>query len=171
MRTLIHRSCIPKNVSPRELQKAAPINTMNGTYVANSVVTLRKIRLPEFNNNARIDKIKALVHDTKTRYDIILGGDFMGKAGIDISYSTGTIQFNGTEISLRDPFDMNNKEFLAMADAMEVQKEDAFFGDDWLDAYMAQPILDAKYEKVDIPDVVAKQTHLNDTQRVALEKY
>ena len=40
-----------------------------------------------------------------------------------------------------------------MADAIEIQHEVVTLGKDWLDCYIAVPILDAKYEKVNIDDV------------------
>jgi len=40
-----------------------------------------------------------------------------------------------------------------MEDAMFVQTEDELLGDDWLDSF-ATEILDAKYDKTDVKDVV-----------------
>ena len=96
---------------------------MNGTSEASEVVTLRKIRLPDFNNNLQVDEIKALVFNTKTRYDIILGSDFLLKDGININYVERNLSWFGNSIPLRDPFDMTDEEYLAMADASEVQNE------------------------------------------------
>ena len=52
-----------------------------------------------------------------------------------------------------------------MADSIEVQHNDAFIGKEWLDSYLTNPILDAKYEKMEIPDMVAEMAHLNDAQK------
>ncbi len=57
-----------------------------------------------------------------------------------------------------------------MADAVEIQHEENVLGEDWLDCYIAAPILDAKYKKVEIDDVIAKQTHLTRDQRNDLAK-
>ena len=116
-----------------------------------------------------MDEIKALVFDTKTRYDIILGSDFLYKAGININYVERNISWCGISIPLRDPFKMKDEEYVSMADVISLDIEDAFFGADWLDNYMAQSILDAKYEKTEISDIAAKQMHLNSTQRKTLE--
>jgi len=47
-----------------------------------------------------------------------------------------------------------------MENAMFVQTEDELLGDDWLDNF-ATDILDAKYDKTGIKDVVKQQTHLS----------
>ena len=43
---------------------------------------------------------------------------------------------------------------------MFVQTEDELLGDDWLDSF-ATEILDTKYDKTDVKDVVKQQTHLS----------
>ena len=69
-------------------------------------------------------------------------------------------------LQLREPWDMDEKEFLAMADAVHVQQEvDDEYGEEFLENYMSSPIMDAKYEKVSIDDVIAKQTQLSQKQK------
>ena len=48
---------------------------------------------------------------------------------------------------MRNPHDIDLKEYLAMADAIEIQNEETILGSDWLDCYLTAPILDAKYNK------------------------
>ena len=76
---------------------------------------------------------------------------------------------------MREPWKLDNKEYLAMADDINVQEEDEIFGEDWLDSYLTNTILDAKYEKVDVKDVSSQQKYLTlDQQREleqVLEKY
>ena len=81
------------------------------------MVHLRNLKLPEFDKNRRIDEQKALVFDQKCRYDIILGSDFLTKLGIDILYSTVTMEWFETVLPMREPHKVNNTEYLAMADA------------------------------------------------------
>ena len=59
-----------------------------------------------------------------------------------------------------------------MAEALEVHREEEqLFGRDWYDpACFAAAILDAKYEKVDVDDVVEQLTHLSQSQRDDLLK-
>ena len=57
-----------------------------------------------------------------------------------------------------------------MADSIEVQHEDAFLGEEWIDSMFANPILDARYEKADLPEIVSKMSHLDFDQRQDLLK-
>ena len=61
---------------------------------------------------------------------------------------------------MREPWKLDNKEYLAMADTINVQEEDEFFGEDWLYNYLTSTILDAKYEKVDIKKDISSQQKL-----------
>ena len=131
------------------------------------MVVLRAIRLPELDKNRVIDQHKALVFDGNIRYDLILGADFLAKSGIDIKYSSGTVEWFDSELPMRDPTCLDNDEYIAMAEALEVHREEEqLFGRDWYDpACFAAAILDAKYEKVDVDDVVEQLTHLSQSQR------
>jgi len=62
---------------------------------------------------------------------------------------------------------LDNHEYLAMAEALEVHhEEESLSGRDWYDPdCFATAILDAKYEKVNVDDVVAQLTHLSKSQR------
>jgi hypothetical protein len=53
-----------------------------------------------------------------------------------------------------------------MAEIIEIQQEHEFFGIDWYDPHChATEILDAKYEKVLVDDVIDQHTHLNAHQK------
>ncbi len=88
------------------------------------------------------------------------------ETGIDVNYSTGTIEWFDNELSLRDTCYLQSKDFLAMAETIEIQLEDEFFGMDWYDpTCCASEILDAKYEKVLVDDVIDQLDHLNAQQK------
>jgi hypothetical protein len=59
------------------------------------------------------------------------------------------------------------KEFNAMEDMLHIQVKDKLFGEDWLKCF-ATKILDAKYEKTDVAEVVKRLTHLNVHQKADL---
>ena len=62
--------------------------------MAQQVVTLRDIRLPEFDKNGRIVQQKALVFDNDNcQYDMILGTNFLSKTGIKLDYDCGIMLF------------------------------------------------------------------------------
>ncbi len=67
------------------------------------MVVLRNLRLPELDKNRNVDQQKALVFDPDScRYDVIFGADFLSKTGIDVKYSTGTIEWFDSELPLRE---------------------------------------------------------------------
>jgi hypothetical protein len=49
-------------------------------------VVLRNLRLPELDQNRKVDLQKPLIFDVDScRYDVILGADFLIKTGIDVN--------------------------------------------------------------------------------------
>ena len=133
-------------------------------------VKLHDLRLPKFDNNRKMDSINALIFDKKCQYDMILGSYFLDKAGITLCYLTRKVKWYEEEIPFRDPHSTKNQELLAMADALEVQHEDAFLGEEWIDNMFANPILDARYEKADLPNIVSKMSNLDYNQKQDLLK-
>jgi hypothetical protein len=102
---------------------------------------------------------------------VILGADFLTKTGIDVKYSTGTIEWFENELPLRNPHDLNDKDFKAMAEIIEIQQEVEFVGMDWYDpTCFAIEILHAKYEKVQIKEVVNPLEYLSTQQKVDLKQ-
>ena len=91
-----------------KIQEAKKVNTISGAGDCNELVILRDIRLPEFDKSQRVNQQKAMVFDCHTRYDVILGTDFLSKTGIDIKYSTGTMKWFKNELPMRDPLCMDN---------------------------------------------------------------
>ena len=74
---LIKRSALPKGIIPKDLNSKKSFTTLAGILSAKQMVTLRDIRLPEFDKNRRITQQRALIFDSKTcKYDIILGTNF-----------------------------------------------------------------------------------------------
>ncbi len=70
-------------------------------------------------------------------------------------------------IPLHPPGGMNSKEFDALEDMFHIQVKDEIFGEDWLECFTTE-ILDAKYEKTDVAEVVKRLTHLNTYQQADL---
>ena len=64
---------------------------------------------------------------------------------------------------------MKNKDYVHMCDTYHLQEEDDFFGEKCLDCCSIDKILDAKYEKLDIQEVLLKQNQLNDSQKQDLK--
>jgi hypothetical protein len=148
--TMINRKCLPRNCQTCEISKNRKMETLAGSYTSSEMVVLRNLRLPELDKNCNVDQQKALIFDADScRYDVILGADFLSKTGIDVKYSTGAIEWFDNKLTMRDTRYLQSKDFLAMAETIEIQLEDEFFSMDWYDpTCYASEILDAEYEKV-----------------------
>ena len=93
---------------------------------------MRNLRLLELNKNHVVDQQKALVFDGGCKYDVILSADFLSESGIDIKYSMGIIKWFDNELTMCDPHQLDGKEYLAMADILEIpRKAEHIFGMDW----------------------------------------
>jgi hypothetical protein len=81
------------------------------------------------------------------------------------------MEWFNNELPLHDSHLLQDKDFEAMAEIVEVQQEEALFGMDWNDpSCYAVEILDAKYEKVEFDEVINQLNHLNTEQKDDLRK-
>jgi hypothetical protein len=86
---LIKRSCLPQNCQTKTISSSKKVSTLAGTLISQEVVVLRDLCLPEFDKNRHIDQQKCLVFDNDDcNYDIILGSNFLSKAGIKLNTLT-----------------------------------------------------------------------------------
>ena len=74
------------------------------------------------------------------------------------------MEWYDSTLPMRPSYGLTSEDFDAMEDQYFIQLEDEIFGEDWLDCY-ATEILDARYEKVNVDDVVKHLDHLNDSQK------
>jgi hypothetical protein len=155
-----------------KISNSRKISTLAGSYTSSEMVVLCNLRLTELDKNCNVDQQKALIFDADScRYDVILGADFLSKTRIDVKYSTGTIKWFDNEWPLHDTCYLHSKHFLAMAETVEIQLEDDFFGMDWYDpTCYASEIMDAKYRKILVDDVIDQLNHLNAQQKTGLRQ-
>jgi hypothetical protein len=119
--TLINKKCLPKQCKPCQISNRT-VNTLAGSYQSSAMVVMRNIRLPELDKNRNIEQQKALIFESKTcKYDMILGADFLTKSGIDVKYSTGTIEWFENEIPLHNPHLLKDKDYVSMAEIIKIQ--------------------------------------------------
>ena len=112
--TLISRKCLPRHCKTCPISQGRKINTLAGSCATKEMVVMRHIRLPELDKNRVVDQQKALVFDGACKYDVILGADFLSKSGIDIKYSSGIIEWFDSELSMRDPHQLEDKDYIAI---------------------------------------------------------
>jgi len=168
-KSFINESVLPPGCIPTATQDSVTMRTMMGTFTASEVVKLRDIRLPEFDTTRHITQQTAFITKGACRYDLILGTDFLSKAGIRFDYDDGMMRWFDAVLPMRDPFGLTSQEFDDMEDALFVQYEDELLGEDWLDSF-ATEILDAKYDYTTARDVINRQDHLDAKQKEDLLK-
>ncbi len=94
-----NRKCLPRNCQTCKISKSRKMETLAGSYTSSEMVVLRNLRLPELDKNCNVDEQKALIFDVDScRYYVILAADFLSKTGIDVKYSTGTIEWFDNEL-------------------------------------------------------------------------
>jgi len=165
--SMIKKSCLPKHAVLTELAEQKSETTLSGKLKSQQVVTMRDLRLPEFDKNRQITQQKCLEFDNDyCNYDIILGANFLRKTGIDLDYDKEEMWWYHCVLPLRPKGGLSSADFDAMEDSFYIQTEDELSGEDWLDSY-ATHILDAKYEYTEVRDVVEALTHVNAKQKAA----
>jgi hypothetical protein len=89
---MIKRSALPKGIIPKVLGDTKLVRTLTGHLKTQENVTMRDIRLPEFDKNRCINQQKVLVFDSNNvNYNIILGTNFLSETGIKLNYSEGNM--------------------------------------------------------------------------------
>ena len=71
------------------------MRTLAGTYSPIGMVRMKGIRLPVFDKHRVIEEHEFHVFESDCRYDVILGGDFLEKIGMNLLYETLEIEWLG----------------------------------------------------------------------------
>ena len=160
------RHLIPNGARLDQIPTRTLMNTLAGTYAPMGSVTMTDMRIPAFDKNRIVKSHSFLVFDTQCSYDAILGADFLTKVGMTLDYENLTIKWLGNEIPMET---LNTKDQVAAhVESYLTQMELEENGFD-VDSYAASSILDAKYEKVDIDEVIEENcSHLTPEQQLEL---
>jgi hypothetical protein len=158
---MIKRLALPRGVITKVVGDTKLVRTLTGHLKMQEVVMMQDLRFPKFDKNRCINQQKVLVFDNDSiKYDIIMGTNFLSKTGIKFNYSEGNMEWFDCSVSLCPPGGLDLNKFDAMEDMFHIQVKDKLFGKDWLNCFVTE-ILDAKYEKTDVVEVVKGLTHLN----------
>ncbi len=131
------------------------------TTPAGELHTTERVRtqftIPELHDNRML---KWDLHVTKDLgiFDMIIGRDIMRDLGMDVKFSTNTIEWDNSEIPLRDSESTVQEHFhITESDSMSDATD------------RLRSILDAKYEAADLKQVAAECSHLtNEEQQLLL---
>lgn len=121
--------------------------------------------MPEFDKTKQADDLVAYVFDADCDYDMILGQDFLSKAGIKLNFDIETIKWMDNAIRpMKERGQWNNLyNWYTATETFEEDKKDEEAGESF-------QILDAKYEQVDPTKVAEAQSHLTPEQRKKLKE-
>jgi len=157
--TMINRRALPIGCTPTTLDEPIMAKTIEGTFTSKLAVSLGNLVLPEFDRNKTIDSQMALVFDGDSRYDVILGRNFLHKMGMRIDFEHKRMEWMDHLVPMRDV-----QSFGTVPDSVffESWNDDGEMED--VDSFITE-ILDVKYDTVDPNEVAAKQTHLRAVQR------
>ena len=85
------------------------------------------------------------------------------------------IELYNNTLSIRKSWDVSNKGYAHMCDVYHVQDKDKLFGEDRFDSYTMKEFLDAKYDKLDIKEVISHKNYLYTIQKcdfgISVQKY
>jgi hypothetical protein len=110
---------------------------------------------------------KLVFDNNNVKYNIILGTKFLSKTGIKLNYSEGNMKWFDCSIPLCPPGGLDSNKFDDIEDMFHIQVKDELFSEDWLKCFGTE-ILDARYERRDVVEVLKGLTHLNAHQKADL---
>ena len=159
--TMIHERCLPVGATPSLLPNHMKFQTVAGILSSTRSVYLEDVTLPEFDKTKRINGTSAYVFNSPCNYDMIVGRDILNKIGLSMCFDTKTMKWLESIIPMKTHtfWQTPLSYFWAFDDDGE---------EETLESLAATQILDAKYEKINIDDVIQAQTHLNSDQKSKL---
>ena len=173
--SIIHQSQIPKKYWKR-LKSPVRFITAGGSVQLRYKTTC-EISLPELSNSKTLSWsffVDEQENDNQ-KYKMFIGSDIMDLHGIDIIYSRKTIQWddcyalmrNKTNNQLTDKNSDNEPEGLFLANDQNDPSSSKHVRDT---ATRVNTILDAKYEKADLPSIVEKIKSIDNNEKQRLLK-
>ena len=92
-KTMINSSALPKSCTPQILTKPLKSTTIQGAMETKRFVKLDTLILSEFDRSLKVEQHYAYVLDGPCKYDIMLGRDFLGPAGIILNFNTSSMKW------------------------------------------------------------------------------
>ena len=132
-------------------------------------VELEVLMFPEFSPNRYVRKIKALIFDDpNVRYDMLIGRKTMKFMELKLDFQTETMEWIDKQIPFHPTHWYSDKEAIRQVLALPpLAVTKAELRDRYMDAYYTE-IKAAHYERANLEEVVAKQSHLTEEERADL---
>ena len=165
-KSMCHKRVMPKGICIDQPKTKSLMRTLAGTYVPLGTIRMKGMRLPAFDKHRVIAEHQFHVFDSDCRYDVILGGDFLKKIGMNLLYQSMEIEWLGNTLPMEtitksDQVATHVEQYLAQLELDSTEIE--------LDSYLSSPILDAKYEKLDVEALLRTHcAHLSSNQQADL---
>ena len=162
-KSMCHRRILPMGARIDQPRTRSLMRTLAGTYAPLGTVQMKGMRLPAFDKHRVIEEHQFHVFESDCRYDVILGGDFLEKIGMNLLYKTLEIEWLGNVLPMEtidkpDRVAAHVEQYLAQLELESTGIE--------IDQYLSAPILDAKYEKLDAHTLVTTHCpHLSPSQQ------
>ena len=162
--SLAHRQILPQGATANQIQGRTLINTAAGIMKPIGIITIDKLRLPEFNRNAIIDTHMFKVFTLDCQFDLILGTDFLSKSGINIMYRSLEVSAFGVTLTMSSL--QPTASIMKILDtSLQMEDDIEFIGED----VFTTQIADTKYKEVDPRQLVEEAyTHLSSLQKKQL---
>ncbi len=163
--TMANLKVLPMGARINRTKGAPMCNTIAGNYQPIGTLTCQDLRFPEFDRNLVVDEIECLVFDAPCSYDLILGMDFLHKAGIIINCETLTVEWQGKSIPMNSKF--SKERLVACVDMNYISdEEDAGIFDSY-----ASNIAESTYEGMNVDNVIKENcSHLTESQQKGLRE-
>ena len=155
--SIIHQSYVRKNNYDFRKTSANAWTTMAGSF-STSYETTINLTLPELNPTAHISA-KMHMTENKSNYDVIFGRDLLRELGISLDFKSNTVTWQHIEIPMK-PKDCTVRGHFAIEESVNVKQATS----------RIKKILDAKYEKANLKQLVKKLNYLTKTEQKLLLK-
>ena len=161
---ILSKFCKIKNKNKKVRKYSTGSGTLTTTHEAEVQFTLS-----EFSTSKIITSKFSTIEDDVVGYDMVIGRDLMTTLNMDLLFSKKLVSWEGMEIPMRDfkslsKHNYSRHELKAMVQTMQEPKATKESTSRMVE------ILDAKYEKANLKEVVAAATHLSDFQKEQLHQ-
>ena len=172
----IYADKLPKACKPRSLEQALNVSLLNSTATVNQAVDLEDVVLTELSLSKHIKSLTCYVAQGASNYDIIIGRRTMKKLGIKLDFETSTIHWKGQSSPMKpllspqrqSRFQQVQQQFLASLEdkADSIGPQGLEFETNF---FTSLKLNESEYQKHEVDEVAAKQTHLTAAQQQELK--